>query len=268
MRIFSVLFCWLFASSVIFSQSSGNQQVVSGIVLQNNNATLDGGKLLNSLRSSWKIKTDSVNISDKTIVFNSGLATVMIAQLNYPADPVEIKTAAKLSWMWPSADEETSGNKSQIVVSVIGPSRSTLDLHMLFTKVSAAILEITQSSAVYMSSRYLLVSKGFFSAAARNMTDNKTIPLYCWVYFGNPGNGGAFTFGMQEFGKPNLEIVQSNMSSSEIHSVIYDAALTIIKYNAGPDKEQALTTEEGSKLIIKPAKGVLLEGEDVWQLQF
>jgi hypothetical protein len=263
---FLLLFFALHTSS--FSQNTKTQHIVSGAVLVNDKVPLDAKLLIAALKSDWKVKADSLTTADKTIVFNTPGATVMIAQLSYPADPIEIRAAAQLSWMWTTAAEEALRHQSQVVISVIGNSDKSLELHQLFTKVAAAVLENSRASGVFMNSQYLLVSKGFYSAAAHNMLNNQTLPLYCWVYFGMPGDGGGYTFGLQEFGLKEMEIVKSTHNNAEVHASLYDAAVSVVKYHSQPADGGFVITEEGSKIAIKSTKGVFLQDQEVLKLEY
>lgn len=263
--LLGLIFC---SATLLQAQKSKEPKVVSGTVLVNNRVPLDAQALMAAIKSDWKIKADSINIADKTIVFSTPLATVMIAQLDYPADPIEIKAAARLAWLWPNADAEAVRHQSQVVISVIGSDEKPLELHLLFSKVAAAVLESASASGVYMNSQYLLLPKGFYSAAAHNMLDNQSLPVYCWVYFGRPGDGGGYTYGLQEFGLTDLEIVKSERPEADVHAVLYDAVYALIKYNTKLTDGQSLVTEEGLKLAAKRSKAVFLEGLDVFQLGY
>lgn len=268
MRFTSFLLFFFAFQSLSFTQTNNAQQVVSGIIMVNDNAHLDTKALLGNLNADWKVKTDSVNSTDKTLVFSTNGATVMVSQLHYPADPIEIRAAAQLSWMWRAAVEEALPHQSQVLISVIGGADKSLELYQLFTKVAGALLENTNSCGVFMNSQYLLIPKGFYSAAAHNMLDNQTLPIYCWIYFGMPGDGGGYTFGMEEFGLREMEIVKSSSNNVDVHATLYDAAASVLKYNSRPTEGEFIVTEEGTKIPVRLSKGVFLEGHQVLQLQF
>ncbi len=254
---------------VAYGQKAYEQKVVSGTVLLNEKVGLDHKKLLASLKATWKLKADSVNVAEKTLVFNTvGGATVMIAYLEYPAAQDEIGAAARLSWLWKTANEETSKHQAQVVISVIGPANRTLDLYKIFTQTAAGVLESNDSPGIFMDSQYLLLSAGYFSAAARNMVQNQTIPLYCWVYFGRPGGGNGFTYGLTEFGLPEMEIANSRHSETEVHSTLYDAAMTVVKYGAKLQDGQSVTTEEGAKMKAQLKQGTFMEDLNVLNLEY
>lgn len=253
----------------LYAQKTAEQLVVSGIVLLQEKKAPDNKALLSALKSSWKLKADSVNIADKTVVFNTiGGATVMIAYLEYPAALDEVGAAARLSWLWKTAAEETSRHQAQVVISVIGPANRSLDLHKIFTQTAAAVLETTRSPGLFMDGQYLLLSAGYYIAAARNMVQNQTIPLYCWVYFGRPGEGNSFTYGMSEFGLPEMEIVNSTNAEAEVHATLYDAAMSVVKYGTILQDGQTLTTEEGTKSVVHLTKGTYLEEKKVLRLEY
>lgn len=252
-----------------FAQKPSEQKVVSGTVLLNGKAAPDYKSLLAGLNKTWKLKTDSVNIADRTLVFNApGGATVMIAYLAYPAAADEIGASARLSWLWKTANEETAKHQAQVVISVIGPANRALDLYKIFTQASAGVLESTNAPGICLTGQYLLLSKGYFVSAARNMVQNQTIPLYCWVYFGRPGDGNGFTFGLQEFGLLEMEIVKSARPEGEVHATLYDAAMSVVKYGTRLQDGQSVTTEEGAKIRGRLSKGVFVDGQEVLNLEY
>jgi len=253
----------------LLAQKPIEQLVVSGTVLLPEKKAPDNKAMLAAIKNTWKLKTDSVNISDKTIIFNTtGGATVMIAYLDYPAAPDEIGAAARLSWLWKTAAEETSRHQAQVVISVIGPANRSLDLHKIFTQAAAATLEVTRSPGIFVEGQYLLLANGYYTAAARNMVQNQSIPLYCWVYFGRPGAGNGFTYGLTEFGLEEMEIVNSTHAEIEVHATLYDAALSVVKYGTHFQDGQTLTTEEGAKSVVHLVKGTYLEDKKVLRLDY
>lgn len=267
MRFFLLLTAFIAVfSQNIFAQAKDpapTQKVVSGTVLLNDKTAPDAKKLLAALKKDWKLNTDSASTADKTIVFSAPGATVMIAFLDYPAAPAEIGTAARISWLWKNADEALR-HQSQVVISVIGKSNKTLDLYQIFTKTVAGVLENTNSCGVYIGGQYLLLSKGFYTSAARNMLDNQTIPLYCWVYFGMTQEKelhSGYTYGLQEFDLKEMEIVNSKQSMADVHATLYDAALTVLKYGKHLKDGESLTTLEGQKFTVKISKAAFQEGE-------
>lgn len=269
--LFSIPFICLLVlgfQAPLSAQKASEQLVVSGTILHQSKTIPDYKAFLVALKTTWKLKIDSVNISDKTVIFNAPGATVMIAYLEYPVAPDELGAAARLSWIWKTAAEECSKHQSQVVVSVIGSASKSLELHKIFSQTAAALLETTKAPGIYMDGQYLLLSNGYYTAAVRNMIQNQSIPVYCWVYFGRPGGGNSFTYGLSEFGVPEMEISNSTNSEGEVHAALYDATASVIKYNTKLQDGQTLTTEEGLKAVVHLVKGTYLEDKKVLKLDF
>lgn len=247
------------------------QKVVTGSVLLNEKTAPDFKTLLSSLKTDWKFRTDSVTTHAKTLVFTTPGATVTVAYLDYPVAPAEIKAAANLSWLWRTAAQEAGRHQAQVVISVIGSTGRALELHKMFTRVAGGVLENTRASGIYLNSQYLLLTKGFYTAAAHNLQENNSLPVYCWVHFGmteQAGKSGGYTYGLQEFGLPEMEIVQSPRPVAEVHAVLYDAAASVVEYGTKVRDGQTLTTREDQKLRVRFSASSVLEGLTTAKLEW
>jgi hypothetical protein len=250
------------------AQNTANQHIVTGTILLSNRTFPLQKKLADQMKADWKMRVDSVTISDKTMIFSVPGATVMIAYLDYPFAPAEIAAAARLSWLWPNAAAEASQHQAQLIISVIGSAGKTLELYQSFTKTAAAILENTASIGVYMNSQYLLLPSAFYKSAAHNMVLNNTLPLYCWVYFGmvqENGKSGGYTYGMEAFEIPEMEIVASEGSIQETHALLYDVAHYLLLYRQKPSASQSLTTAEGQTVAFEWSKAAYQSG-NTWKV--
>ncbi|MCY7329132.1 MAG: DUF4261 domain-containing protein [Saprospiraceae bacterium] len=247
------------------------QKIVTGSVLLNERTAPDFKALLATLKTDWKFRIDSVTINAKTLVFTTAGTTVTLAYLDYALAPNEIKAAANLSWLWRTAAQEAGRHQAQVVISVIGSPARALDLYKTFTRIAGGTLENTRSIGIYMNNQYLLLAKGFYTAAAHNMLTNNSLPVYCWVHFGTAeadGKSSGYTFGLKEFGLSEMEIVQSARPASEVHAVLYDAAATVIEYNTKVRDGQPLTTREDQQLSVKLSPSAVLEGQTTAKLGF
>jgi hypothetical protein len=267
MRFITLLL--LFASHFTsFAQAGQASRIISGTVLLSGPGLPGLEALTRTMTQDWQLRIDSSSTSDKTFILNSGRITVMIAQLDYPVDHIEIRAASRLAWRWPDAETQALKHTSQAVISVVGDGVSGADMHIAFSKAAAAILASTTSAGVYMNAQYLLVSADSYLSAVKNMVDNQILPLYCWIYFGRPGDGGAFTFGMGEFGCTDLEISGSQQQESDVQGTLYDAACSVLKYGGRQGEDAVIITEEGQKIPYKTARSSFIEGLDVWRLDY
>ena len=264
MRILVFVLALISVRPILFAQQTTNQtKVVTGTVLVNDRTPLDFKAIPAALKSDWGVRLDSVSQSDKTLVMYTPLATVMLANMDYPAPLADIQGASEAAWMWKTASEEASRHQSQVVISVIGTVNKPVELYKLFTRGAAAVLDNTRSCGVYMNTQYVLQSKAFYLQAARNLNE-KVLPIYCWVFFGmlqQEGLSSAYTYGMQEFGLPDLEISKSKHSLQEVHAILHDIVADALQNNTRLQDGSIVETLEGQKITLKLTKSALFEGQ-------
>ena len=255
MRLLILVFC-LFATTIIAQNTP--TKVVTGTVLLNSKQCPDFKKIKADLPTNWYVRIDSTTISDKTAVFSTAGATIMLAYLDYPVSPDEINIAAGISWLWKDAEKEAKNHKSQLVISILGDEAATVELYRIFTRVAAgALSNIADAPGVYMNNQFLLLSKGFYTESARNMGRDGA-PVYCWMYFGILQQGeksAGYTFGLTEFGHQELELVDSSLPLQDGHSLLYELAQKAVVSPAFKDgQEIALTDSKKVVISISTAK--------------
>lgn len=264
--LFALVLAGFLLPHSVFAQkkeTTAETKVVSGSILLNDKTAPDFKAILAALRSDWKLRTDSLNIGDKTVVFSTPDATVMLAYLDYPVSAAEVRFAAEISWLWKNAETEAPKHQAQLVISVVGNGSRMLDLYKLFTKVAAGALGKTRALGIHLGSQHLLLTKGYFTETARTMSD-ESLPLYCWVYFGllqENGKNSGYTHGLQEFGLQEMEVVQSELSLQDVHAKLYEATQYVVRYNVHLQDGQTVPTSEGQKIPVKRSNAVFLEGQ-------
>jgi hypothetical protein len=82
-----------------------------------------------------------------------------------------------------------------------------------------------------------------------------------------PGKGGGYTFGLQEFGLTEMEISDPAQSDASVHATLYDAVMSVVKYNTRLSDGQSVTTEEGQKIPVRLTKAMFIEGQQVLRLE-
>lgn len=244
---------------------STDRQVVTGMVLKNDKAKFDSKTFLAALKTDWKVPTDSVSEKDGTLVFISGNAVVMLANMDYAVPTVDLAAPAGISWLWKNAETEALRNQSHLVISVIGNAGQATHLHKLFTKITACALANSNASGVFMNSQYLLIPKGYYIEAARNMTDAE-LPIYLWVYFGllqDKGTSSGYTYGLAEFGLPEIEVVETTMPVQEAHAFLYDVTHEVILYNRRLKDGDKVSGSENQQVTVHLSPAKFLEGTTV-----
>lgn len=264
------LFVGFLCSFKVEARPLADDKIVTASVLLNEKNAPNFNAIIAALRTQWQLKVDSVTVADRTAIFSTPEATVMLAYLDYPTPKTDLEPAAAISWLWKTADKETAGHRAQVVISIAGSSRRALALYKLFTKVGATVLEKTDASGIFLSAQYLVVSKGYFMESAKNMQDN-ALPVYCWVYFGllqQQGKTSCYTYGMQELGMPEVEVVRSEQPIAQTHAVVFDAVQYMLQYNITPTDGRALPIGDGQKIKTVYSEGVALKDAKTVKLEF
>jgi Domain of unknown function (DUF4261) len=195
---------------------------------------------------------------------------VMIAHLDYPVPAAEIKAGADLAWLWKNAAPEALRHQSQVVISVIGTATKTVELYKILTKVAGATLENTNAVGYFVNDRYLLLPKNFVLSAARNMQNEGILPLYCWVYFGmlqETDRSSGYTYGLHDFGMQEMEVVNSQNTLTEVHSMLYELTGYLLQKNVRLQDGQVFEGLEDLKLPVRLSKAAFLQGETM-KLEF
>lgn len=266
MRIPILIFCLSvlgLANSFAQQTTNNDDKFVTGIVLLNDLTPVNFKTIANAIKKEWNVRLDSFNAGDKALVLYTTNATIILAYIDYPAPPADIISAAEGAWMWQTAREEAPRHQAQVVISVVGGNKQPVYLYQLFTRSAAAVLDNSNACGVYMTEQYVLQSKEFYLQSARNL-EQMQMPIYCWVYFGmflDDGATCAYTYGMTEFGMPDLEIVKSKRTMQEAHAVLYDAAKDALQNNQQLRDGLVIETLEGEKITLKLAQSPYLKKE-------
>lgn len=239
-------------------------KVVTGVVLLNEAAMPSFKKITQNLSGKWTTKVDSLVINDKTAIFEANNVTVTMAYFDYPDPSDDLMAACGISWLWKNAAQSAINHKAQLVISIIGEERRALEMYMLFARCAAAALESTGGIGVFMNSQYLVLEKGYYLTAAAGLLKQQSVPLYCWVYFGimeKDGVSGGYTYGMSEFGSPELEIHSKEATMEELHNLLFEVARESVTARRPWKNGDMYTTGTGDKVTLRSATGTYLEGQ-------
>ncbi|MDW8228512.1 MAG: DUF4261 domain-containing protein [Saprospiraceae bacterium] len=244
-------------------------RTVSGVILLREAKSPDFRALLPALRKDWGFVVDSAQFGDKKMTLYSGGLTVVVQYVNYPMAAAEVRSAAEGAWLWGAARDEAPRHQAQLTLAVVGAGQAPITLYKAYTRVAAALLENTRAYGIYLPRHYLLHSRDFFLEAARQM-DRDEPPIYCWVYFGMfqlDGLSCAYTYGLDDFGMMDLEIVRTPKSLAEAHAVLYDATREALRSGKPWQEGAVLESVDGEKFLLRRVRSPYIENREMLQLQ-
>ncbi len=204
-----------------------------------------------------------------SFVFTIKGERVAIAYMPIPIPPGDIEGTAQYAYNWQTALEDTKEHKSHLIVSIMHGGQNKVKRFRIFTQVVCSLLRTTNSIGVYKGTQSLLIPKNDYLTESGLMTD-EYLPLNLWIYFGlrvtDNGNSG-YTYGLKEFDKPEMEVLNSSMSLEEIRGFLFNIAHYVLDYDVTFEEGQTVGSTEDEKITILFSKGVFLDG-DTFKLAF
>ncbi|EJK3602010.1 DUF4261 domain-containing protein, partial [Campylobacter jejuni] len=167
------------------------------------------------------------------------------------------------NFVWKDALEQTQKHKAHLLVSVLSQSESKLDQAKLFTQISSACLQDEHTLGFYTGG--VVLEPKFYIENAKMLKENR-LPIYNWIYVSvYPGDNGnnAYTYGLRNFDKLELEVCDANIEEKELFFTLYDIILHILTYDLSLKDGDTLKFEDGRILSFKKSQGIGVENESL-----
>lgn len=235
---------------------------ILGMILLKEPNSLQIEKVVSELREHWKLEVNDSEVGTESSVLLINGYSIAIAEIPAPIPGDEVQNAAEYNYLWENGTKESSKHKSHIILSVMNSGKNLISENLLFNKVAASILRNSESLGVYIGGRTLLLKKEFYLANTEMMSE-EDLPLYNWVYFGlrqENGKRSIYTYGLSDFGKLEMEIVNSSNSFDELNEIMFNMAHYVIASNVTLRDGETIGMSATQKLQITESKGKFLEG--------
>ncbi|CAL2086033.1 DUF4261 domain-containing protein [Tenacibaculum sp. 190524A05c] len=243
-------------------KTTNSSSVILGMVLLEDLNSFDLKKTVNELRTKWKLKVDESESDDKAAVLLIDDYRIVIANISAPIPGKEVENAAEYNYFWKNGVQETSKHKAHIVVSIMNAGKNPVKENVLYSKIASAIMNNSSSLGIYIGGRTLVLKKDFYLSNVEMMTE-EDLPLYNWIYFGIKqlnGKQSVYTYGLSDFGKMEMEIIDSNKSIQEINEMMFNITHYVIAYNVTLRDGETIGLSAEQKLKISESKGKFLGG--------
>ncbi len=246
--------------------------MVLAMVMLPSKAPLDADRVFARMREST---SDTVRITD--ITSDNGIISAQIpggviglAHLPLPIPSKELEWPAKVAWHWPTAQEEIARHECHVIVSVSSNTLDRVDLHLLHTRLVAALLEVSGAIGVYAGGAMLVLSSEAFIEFARNAS-RKNLPLLCWVgvhpVAEEDKTASAYTVGMKAFGFLELEIRRSRAAIADVLGRLADMGQYQILSGHHLNDGDTFGVSETDRHRVRHVRSDFLGGETVARLE-
>lgn len=246
-------------SSVAAPQTDYSQTIVGFVLLEREDC--DFNLFIDRMKMEWNIEINE-QAEEGNLFFEVDGMQVVCAHIAAPVPDREVEENAKLNILWPEAEQVTARHQSQIIVSVLNAT-DAIQGHILFTQTASALLQLDHALAIYMSP--LVVEAGKYVEVSRGLKEGE-LPVPLWVFIGlyqNLEGASAYTYGLRNFGKVEIEIAGSSKPLSDVFEMMFMTTSYVVENDVTLHDGETLGFTAEQKLSITLSKGIATEGESL-----
>ena len=170
--------------------------------------------------------------------------------------------------MWEDAVEVTKTHKAHIVVAILGDEEDVIEKGLLYTKIMATCCK--QENAIGVFTCGVVFEPSYYIQSAEMIRDGE-LPIFTWVWFGlyRTENGlSTYTYGMKDFGKLELEILDADEDAGKLLSFISAIASYILQDDVEFKDGETIGLSEEDIHQITLSKGVALPEQDTLKISY
>lgn len=230
-----------------------------------NGETYQLDDVIQNLKSFWGLPVAEINGDNETAFFNVDGESVAVLHVPDQIPWGDIDATAQYAYNWPNAREELKDHNGHAIVSVMPSDKPVLERFKILSKVLYAILSTSDTIGIYQGTQSLLIPRSQYLGYVDELKED-TPPVPLWIYFGlraSDNGNSLYTYGLAEFGKQELEILNSQLELEEL----YDFACNLATYVVGNDvtlkSGETLGYTADQKINITSSKGVFVDGDSL-----
>ena len=239
------------------------RDLIMAMPMFNNGESYDLKVLTDHLKDFWGLKVTDMEGDESSAVFKIDGETIVIATMPVQIPWDDIKSVASLTYIWENAEEELKDHNRHAIVSLIAGSNSPFERFSLFSKILCSILMTSNAVGIYHGSQSLLISKEQYLSNIDELREGNPVATI-WIYIGiRPGANGVslYTYGMNEFYKQEMEIINSSLPLEEIFPFLVNICNYVIGSDVTFRSGETLGYTAEQKIQITSTKGTFVDGE-------
>jgi hypothetical protein len=247
------------------SNESSATKILLAMPMFTNGDRYDLSLILNSLKNDWNLDVSSTDDNNDTAVLTIDGEMVAIAFMPVPIPWGDIEGTAQYAYTWQTAQEELKDHTGHSIVSIMSGRKLPLDRFKLLTKVLYSILSTSNAIGIYQGNQSLLVPKRQYLDSAEELKNDES-PINLWVYIGlrkTAEGNSVYTYGLTEFGKQEMEILNSKLNLDELYDFMANICAYVINRNVTFKDGETLGYTAEQKVNITSSKGCFVEGKSL-----
>lgn len=236
--------------------------LILGMVLLEQPNSLNFEEFFKELKDKWHLEIKNTDAKGDIAVFDTNGYHIAVANMAFPVPGKEILETAKLNYLWKNAADEVAKCKGHIVLSITNAGDNPMAENLLYSKLASSLMNNSKSIGIYLGGRTLVLREDFYQDNVESMSE-EDLPLFIWLYFGlikENGKQSIYTYGLADFGRKEMEIVDSKHSHGELTELMFNMAHYIIASDVELQDGETIGMSAEQKLEISESKGRYLNG--------
>ncbi|MBF0575324.1 DUF4261 domain-containing protein [Dysgonomonas sp. GY617] len=228
-----------------------------------NGGSLKLDKVVENLKGFWGLNVSNIEGDNETAAFEIDGLTIALGNMPIPIPKEELDEVIPYAYVWRDAAKELEKHTGHAIVSILGGEKTQIERFTILSKLLCSILITSENCiAIYQGNETLLLHKDHYLSAVDDLKMNR-IPISAWIYIGLRSTASgidAYTYGLFNFGKPEIEIIDSGLDTNRLYTMILSIATHIIDKDITFRDEDIYSLSGGVKLKVNISKGIYVDG--------
>lgn len=242
-------------------QEMGAGQRQGFILLES--ASFDFEKLIADLDSDWGFEMGEHELKNDNLVFHWDDVLMAVSLIPAPVPEKEAEHYAAANYLWREAVETTKRHQAHLIVFAINDKGDAISAGALFSMLISSCINQKEVLGIYTGGT--VYEPAYYKKTAAAMEKGE-LPVLIWVYVGLAKREGSFdvyTYGMDLFGKPEMEILGSVHSAEDLLNFMYGVIEYVIKTGMTFRDGETLSFCSDEHLTVTRSEAVYVDGESL-----
>jgi len=227
----------------------------------------DAEKYVKDLKKDWGIDYDfEITHDNNTIIADNNGMILTASLMPAPIPDNEAVEQAKTNYRWKEAIEAAEKHKAHLLVSVINRGdMDNIEGAKHYVKLLANATK--QEGCLGINILGTVIHPQMYYDFAKLYDENDDFPIENIVYIGLYGDENntvsGYTYGLEQFGKKEIEIIKSSEEAEEVYNFLASISDYIITSDVVLNDGETIGFSEEQKIQISVSEGIALDGETV-----
>ena len=230
-------------------------------------ADFDAEKYVKDLKKDWGIDYDfEITHDNNTIIADNNGMILTVSLMPAPIPDNEAIEQAKTNYRWDGAVEAAERHKAHLLVSVINRGdMDNIEGAKHYVKLLANATK--QEGCLGINILGTVIHPQMYYDFAKLYDENDDFPIENIVYIGLYGDENntvsGYTYGLEQFGKEEIEIIKSSEEAEEVYNFLASISDYIITSDVVLNDGETIGFSEEQKIQISVSEGIAVDGETI-----